>query len=370
MPIRDVAATVVTAPLHTEFVTALRRTSQIESVIVEVTDDEGRVGRGEAPQTWRITGQSLAGAQACLNGPLRDAVLGLDPDDVNATLDAADAAVVGNSAAKAALDVAVHDLAAQRLGVSLTRFLGGTTLSVATDVTLPAGDVDELTAAASARVAEGFTVLKVKVGLDPAGDLERLRAIRAAVGDAVTLRLDANQGWSAKQAVRIIRGMEDAGLDVDLVEQPTPARDLSGLAEVTRAVSTTILADESVHTVDDLLAVIATRAADAVNVKLAKCGGLRAGRDLLRLAASQGMGYTVGSMMEGRIGVAAAASLASAVGTSTVADLDAAWWLADSDPALTYRDGIIHLDSGPGLRSITFSPQTRHERRSGTETNA
>jgi L-alanine-DL-glutamate epimerase-like enolase superfamily enzyme len=370
MSIREVTAEMVTTPLHTEFVTALRRTKHAETVLVSVTDEAGRVGRGEAPQTWRITGQSLAGAAACVSGPLRDAVLGADPDDLNTVLNRVDDAVVANSAAKAAVDVALHDLAAQRLGVSLTRYLGGTTTDIATVITLPAGEIPDLVKAAQDRISEGFRALKVKVGTDPAGDLARLEAIRDAVGPRIPIRLDANQGWTPKQAVRIINGMEDAGLNIELVEQPTPGHDLVGLAHVTAATATPILADESVHGLRDLTAIIHERAADAVNIKLAKCGGLRTARTMIELARQHGLDTSVGSMMEGRIGVAAIASLSAACGTTTMDDLDAAWWLAGSDDALRYSDGYLRLSDGPGLTSVTFSPRSGHTRRGDGDTTA
>lgn len=354
MSIREVTAVVKTAPLHTEFVTALRRTSAAETVLVTVTDEHGRTGRGEAPQTWRITGQSLAGAIACVTGPLRDAVLAKDPDDLNSMIDKVDSAVVGNSAAKAAMDVALHDLAAQRLGVTLVELLGGGALDVPTVVTLPAGQIPQLVSAAQQRVAEGFNALKVKVGADPAGDVARLKAIREAVGDRVSIRLDANQGWTPKQAVRIIRALEDAELDIELIEQPTPAHDIAGLSEVTSNVDTVIMADESVHGIRDLTQIITNRAADTVNVKLAKSGGLRVARTMLDMAIAHDLGTSIGSMMEGPIGVAAAASLAAAYGTTSLADLDAAWWLADAQEALQYKNGVLSLSNKPGLSDIAF----------------
>lgn len=126
----------------------------------------------------------------------------------------------------------------------------------------------------------------------------------------------------------MIRGIEDAGLDVELVEQPVVRWDLDGLAWVSDRVSVPILADEAVFGVRDLVEVIRRRAADLVNVKLAKCGGLHPARTLLDLATAHGLGTVVGSMMESQVGIGAAASLVAAYGTTAVADLDAAWWLA------------------------------------------
>ncbi|GAA4685405.1 mandelate racemase/muconate lactonizing enzyme family protein [Phytohabitans rumicis] len=341
----------VSAPLHTPFVTALRRATTVETLIVEVVDADGRSGFGEAPQVWQVTGASVAGSEACVRELLGPLLTGRDPDDLNARLAETRRAVAGNEAAKAAVDTALHDLAARRLGVPLARLLGGTALRVPTDVTLSAGDPGALAAAAKDRVAEGFAVLKLKVGTDAHTDLHRVRLVRAAVGADVRIRLDANQGWTPREAVRVIRGIEDAGLDVELVEQPVSRSDIAGLAWVSDRVGVPILADESVYGVRDLVEVIHRRAADMVNVKLAKCGGLGPARTLLELAAAHEMGTVVGSMMESPVGIGAAASLVSAYGTTAVPDLDAAWWLAASPVrgGIRYEGATVVLPDAPGL---------------------
>jgi o-succinylbenzoate synthase len=341
----------LSTPLHTPFVTSLRRTSTTETVVVTITDSDGVTGWGEAPQVWQVTGESLAGADACVSGPLSDVVVGRDADDLAPTCRSVAASVAGNFGAKAAVDVALHDLAARRRGVSLPVFLGSTAHRVPTDVTLAAGEAADLAQAAVDRVGTGFGVLKMKVGTDAAGDVERVRTARAAVGPEVGIRLDANQGWTAREAVAVITALEDAGLDVEFVEQPVPAGDLEGLAWVTSRVSTPVMADESVYGLRDLVEVIRRRAADMVNVKLAKCGGLSVARTLLELARAQGMGTLVGSMMETHIGVGAAASLVAAYGTSAVSDLDAAWWAAAPPVVggLSYDRGVVVLPETAGL---------------------
>lgn len=322
-----------------------------QSLLVEITDTDGRSGWGEAPENWQVTGESMAGAEACCTGPLAAAVVGRDPDDLVALTRDIARAVVGNHNAKAAVDVALHDLAARRLGVPLTRLLGGTTTRVATDVTLAAGSAQDLATAAKSRIADGFTVLKVKVGTDAATDIDRVRAVREAVGPDVTIRLDANQGWLPREAVHVIRGIEAAGAEVELVEQPVGGNDITGLAWVHDRVDTPIMADESVFGVADLVEVIQRRAADMVNIKLAKCGGLAPARTLLELARSYEVGTIVGSMMEGPIGVGAAASLVAAYGTSAVSDLDAAWWLQDPPVhgGMQYEGATVALPAAPGL---------------------
>lgn len=344
MTIADLRTHVVSAPLHAPFVTAARRTDVVDAVLVEVVDSDGRAGWGEGVATWRITGDSVPGISAALDGPLRATVIGADADDLEPLLRRVAASIVGNTAAKAGLDAALHDLAARRAGVSLPRFLGTSATTVATDVTITVDTPDGMAAAAARRVAEGFDVLKVKVGDGGADELARLRGIRESAGPQAILRLDANQGWAPREAVRIISAIEDAGLDVELVEQPVAAGDLDGLAYVCARVATPVLADEAVWSPQDLLRVIHRRAADAVNVKLAKCGGLRAARQLLAVAEAAGVGVLVGSMMETHVGVGAAASFAATVPPAYVHDLDAAWWLA----APPVRGGISY--AGPTLR--------------------
>ena len=342
----------VSAPLHTPFVTALRTATRASSLLVELTDDDGVSGWGEAPQVWRVTGESLAGAKACVEGPIAQALDGLDTDDLTEALRRVQNSVAANHGAKAAIDVALHDLTARRRGQSLHGFLGSTTKTVRTDVTLSSGNPHELEAAAARRIADGFDVLKVKVGTGhPATEVIRVRRVRDAVGPEPKIRLDANQGWTPRTAVQAIRAMEDAGLDVELVEQPLHAADLEGMAWVAERVNTPILADESVYGVRDLVAVIRHRAADLVNVKLAKCGGLATARTLLELAREHGLGTMVGSMMECQVGVGAAAALVAAYPTTTVSDLDAAWWLREPavEGGIRYDGPVIHLPDGPGL---------------------
>jgi L-alanine-DL-glutamate epimerase-like enolase superfamily enzyme len=360
VPITAVRTHRVSSPLHTPFVTSLRRATSADSLLVEVSDADGRSGFGEAPQVWAVTGANIPGSQAAVEEMIAPRLVGRDADDLVTNCAIVAKAVVGNEAARAAVDVALHDLAARRLGVPLVRLLGGTTLSVPTDVTLSAADPQSLAAAATARVAEGFSVLKVKVGTDAATDLDRIRAVCKAVScaapagaaaAATTVRLDANQGWTAREAVRIINGISAEGLPVELVEQPVPRSDVDGLAFVTQHVDIPIMADETVFGVRDLIEVIHRRAADLVNVKLAKCGGLSVARTLIELAHAHGMGTCVGSMMEGPVGVGAAASLVAAYRTTAVSDLDAAWWL-ESSPVhggLSYQDGMVHLPDSPGL---------------------
>ena len=347
----------VSARLRAPFVTSLRRATTVDSLVVEIRDTDGRSGFGEAPQVWAVTGESVDSAQACVRSQLGPPLTGRDADDVVPNCRDTRNRVVGNHSAKAAVDVALHDLAARRREVPLATLLGGSVRAVATDVTIAAGGVDSMVATARERIADGFTVLKLKVGADPVIDQARVAAVRAAVGAAVRIRLDVNQGYQPRQAVRLIQAMEDAGLDLELVEQPVAHWDLDGLAWVSDRVQTPVLADEAVFGVRDLTEVIRRRASDLVNIKLAKCGGIEPARTLLGLAEACGVGTMIGSMLETSIGVGAAASLAAAYRTTEVCDLDGAWWL--TEPAATggmrYDGAEIVLSREAGLGVSGFS---------------
>ena len=330
--------------LHTPFVTALRRTTEVVSVAVRLTDADGRTGFGEGPQVWRVTGESLASIEACVQGPLGDVLLGWDPETEPASYAAGALAnaVVGNGGARSACETAVVDLLAQGARLPLVQLLGGTVMSVATDVTVAAqGDFGDGVDASQ------FGQVKVKVGLDPA-DVDRvIRISRAAPG--VPVRIDANQAWDLETASASIQALLAAGVTLEFVEQPLPAWDFAGHAALRRRWGTPIVLDESVFTVHDLRRAIDAGSGDIVNIKLAKCGGIHAGLAIAREATEAGLGLMVGSMMESELGVSAAAALAATISPSAVHDLDAAWWsMPMSDAGSPYRAGRFVLDPSPG----------------------
>jgi o-succinylbenzoate synthase len=344
----DVAVARLATPLHTPFVTSLRRATAIASVVVRLTDDEGRTGFGEAPQVWRITGESLDSIEACVLGPLANVLRTWELDQPLQLLGSAlEDAVVGNSGAKAACEIAATDLAARRLGQPLHRLLGATTSSVGTDVTVAADAPAETT---TRHTADGFRHLKVKVGLDP-DDVARVRHIHEQAPEPVRIRIDANQGWDLDTAVAAVVAWLDAGVDVELVEQPLPRADLRGHATLREVLPVPVMLDESVFSTVDLQRALDAGSADMINIKLAKCGGLHAGIELARQAREAGLGVMVGSMLESDLGVSAAAALAATVAPAAVHDLDTAWWSIDAGAGeeTRYDGGRYRLGEAPGL---------------------
>jgi L-alanine-DL-glutamate epimerase-like enolase superfamily enzyme len=194
-------------------------------------------------------------------------------------------------------------------------------------------------------VRDGFSCFKVKVGLPD--DVERVAAVRLAVGPWPAIRLDANGAWSAEQAIAAIEELTQ--FDIQLVEQPCET--LEEMAEVRRAVSVPVAADESVATPADVRAAVAAEACDAVNVKLAPSGGFGAAREALREAAGHGMASYLSSTLDGPWGIAAALQLAAAervqmaCGLATLELFDASLARALPPP----HDGLLDVPQGPGL---------------------
>ncbi|PZG15503.1 dipeptide epimerase, partial [Spongiactinospora gelatinilytica] len=284
-------------------------------------------GWGEAATSWRVTGESPRSVAAAVLGPIADAVTGLAVDDPGAWGRAIETSVVGNAAARSAVDCALWDLAARATDLPLAEFIGGRAAPVRTDMTLSVGTPRDLLE--RAREHPGFGTLKVKVG-GGEHDVEGVESLRRELGPAIVLRVDANQAWTAGQAVEAIRRWEDSGVGLDFVEQPVPAADVEGLAAVRAAVTTPVLADESVWNRRDLRQVIRDGAADAINVKLAKSGGITEARRMIALAAEAGLGVMVGCMMESHVGIAASAALAATFTPIGAQDLDAGLWLTRS----------------------------------------
>lgn len=282
-------------------------------VYVRLTDDRGTIGHGEASPLPHFTGETVGIIAAALE-TLLPRVIGCDPRALGELADRL-AQSPNNFAAKCAIDVAAHDLAARSLGIALATLLGGSTGQTVHGTGL-IGIVSSDEAAAQARdyLADGITTLKLKVGRDPVADVGRVAAVRAAVGPAVALRLDGNAGLPLPDALTILRGLGREGIAPELFEQPVRADDLRGLRAV-RETGTRVLVDESVHNLRDAVRVLEAGACDLIAIKLIKCGGLRAAAAIAQLAATYGVGCILISPYETAVGMATTAHAAAAFGT-------------------------------------------------------
>ena len=351
MKIQEIQIGKVSIPLKKPFKTALRQVTSAEDIIIKVIANTGETGFGNAPPTAVITGDSQDSIIAAIRDTLGPKIIGLEIDNLEGIMTALDVGMLHNHSAKAALDIAVYDLFGKCFGIPLYKLFGGYCRSLETDLTISLNAPEEMVRDSLEAVAEGYTALKLKVGNEPALDIKRVQAIRSAVGRDIKIRLDANQGWSAKEAVRTIRRFEADGLDIELIEQPVKAHDFEGLKYVTDHVETDIMADESAFGPFEVFQLLGMRACDLLNIKLMKAGGLHNALKIANFAETLGVQCMMGCMLESKVGITAAASLAAGKKIVTRTDLDAAVLLAE-DPVVggvSFCKNQLLISEAPGL---------------------
>ncbi|MDH5432872.1 MAG: dipeptide epimerase [Gammaproteobacteria bacterium] len=352
MKIKEIKFAKLTVPLKTPFKTAIRTVNEIEDIIVMVETDCGHTGYGEAPATASITGETLGSIVAAIDTVIKPRIIGKSIENINELTHIIQTSLVKNYSAKAAVEIALYDLFGQLYKSPLYKLLGGGEPILSTDITISVDYIDKMVEDSLNAVESGFDTLKIKVGKDLMLDVERVKAIYAAVKDKALLRLDANQGWKPKEAVYAIQKLEDSGVKLELVEQPVHAEDLAGMQYVTERVMTPIMADESVFGPKDALDVIKMRAADIVNIKLMKTGGISNAIKIADIASIYDVQCMVGCMLETSVSVAAAVHFAVAKSSCvTKIDLDGPS-LCQYEPVKTgviFNNSEISIQDAPGL---------------------
>ena len=351
MKITDIRIGLISVPLRVPFKTALRTVESVEDVIVELHTDSGCVGYGEAPPTGVITGDTQGSIIGALRDHIGKTLIGRDVDDLEGALLQLNSCMVKNSSAKAAADMALYDLYGKLYKLPVYKLLGGGRSGITTDITISVNDPEEMARDAADAIKRGYDCLKIKVGKDADVDLKRLMAVRKTVGNGVLIRIDANQGWTPKEAVRALSRMEENGLGIEFVEQPVKAHDFEGLKYVTEHVTIPVLADESVFSAEDAFTLLQMRAADLINIKLMKCGGIYNALKIASAAEVYGVECMIGCMLEAKVSVTAAVHLACAKRVITKVDLDGPV-LCSTDPVeggAVFNEKDISLTDAPGL---------------------
>ena len=356
MKITEVKIGRISVPLRVPFKTALRRVDSVEDVIVEIHTDTGAVGYGEAPPTGVITGDTTGAIIGALKDHIIKTIIGRDVDDFEALTDCVQKCIIHNSSAKAAVDMALWDLYGQLYNIPVYKLLGGSKDKIVTDITISVNSPEEMARDAITAINRGYDTLKVKVGVNPKLDVERLSAIRNAIGSRAKLRIDANQAWKPQEAVRILNQMQEQGLDIELVEQPVIAHDIEGLKYVTERSYVPVLADESVFSPLDAMKIIQSGAADLINIKLMKCGGITPALKIADAASIMGVECMLGCMLEAKVSVNAAVHVACARSIITKIDLDGPV-LCSEDPIIggsifDEKDITVSKDPGLGIKGI------------------
>ncbi|MFP2770849.1 mandelate racemase/muconate lactonizing enzyme family protein [Oceanisphaera sp. KMM 10153] len=348
MQIKQITVYGVRLPLKQPFKIAYDTYEDIESILVRIESTSGDVGWGEAVVDQHVSGETWQSARQIIARELAPLLIGRSFDSIGAFHKTAETRIRHSPSAKAALDIALHDLLARHCKVPLYALLGGryhARLEVPSVISML--EPEEMARQARDACARGHTSVKIKLGDTSEMDIERIARVREAMMPGVALRVDANQGWSAKQALHIIR--QTVSYRVDWFEQPVSIESLDALSQVTRATEAVIMADEPIHGVRDMLEVVRRQAADMVNIKLMKSGGLHAARIMAEVGCAAGIPCQIGSMVESSVATLAGAHLAIAHGNIVANDLVGPAMISHDVADMPGSDTHIELSDAPGL---------------------
>jgi L-alanine-DL-glutamate epimerase-like enolase superfamily enzyme len=355
MKITAVQAFPLAIPLKIAFRISLTDIVVKRHVVVKIQTDQGILGYGEVGVLPPEIGGTMEALVSTINNYFAPKLAGMDPFDIEAIHAVMDKTVYGLHFAKAAVDIACHDIMGKRLGLPVYALIGGRVhKTIPVTWVLGIDSVEANVEQARDAVRRGFNTLKVKVGDDADYDVKRIAAIRTALGAAVRIRIDANQGYRPREAIQTLQRMEQYNLQC--VEQPVDKLDLKGLAAVHHASSIPVMSDEAVYNYEDLVRVIELQAASIINIKLARVGGIMRGKKIAHMAEAAGLSCMLGCMLEIGPGIAAAAHVAASTPNADVeSDLIGHLYHqkdiieGSGETVLAIKDGQLAVPEAPGL---------------------
>ena len=351
MHIKSIEPIAVSLPMLKPVIMAGEEVRRADNVLVRIEADNGAVGWGEAASAPVMTGDTLESIVSAVHY-LSSALRGRDPADIAGALTAMDARMYGNHGAKAAIEIALHDLTGRAAGKPVHALLGEKKRSRMPLLgVVGGGDFDGDLRDAEKKKTAGFTAYKIKVGVGtPEDDAARTREICKVLGSGMLISADANQGYTTEQSLTYVRAVKGSGLD--FFEQPVAADDLAGMAAVAAATDIAIGADEGIHSLEDIRRHHESKAARGVSLKAIKLGGIRAVTAAGRLCGQLGMSVNI-SCKTGESSIACAAALHVA---SVIPNID--WGLTlthiglaedvSARPVPTAKGHVDSLDQ-PGL---------------------
>lgn len=350
MKITSVASRVERFALTRPYAIAFRTIDAVESVVVELHAEGGLTGLGAASPEPRVTGETDQLCQAALAEPALEWLIGRDTRTLPALCRELKKRLPATPAARAAIDVALHDLLARHLGMPLADVLGRVHDRLPTSITIGIKPARETLKEAVEHLERGFRVLKVKLGRSLEEDLDRLHLLRDELGPEPVIRVDPNQGYDRDQLIYFAE--HTAMLDLEFIEQPLPADQVAELRTLPAALRKKLAADESLLDERDALNLaIAPPACGIFNVKLMKCGGLYSAGRIAAIAETAGIELMWGCMDESRIGIAAALHAALASPATRYLDLDGSFDLERDvvEGGFVLEDGCLSITDSPGL---------------------
>lgn len=348
MKIKKVEVFAARLLLKEPFVISYVHLDDMPTIFVRVETDEGTVGWGEAVPDQNVTGETWESTYHVIKHELAPLIINEDPFAIDYIHQKFSHKINGVPSAKAALDIAIYDLMGKITGQPVYQLIGGKAhkeLQVPRVISIK--DPQEMAEDARSFVEAGFRNIKIKVGTNADTDIERIKAVRNAIGNAIQLRVDANQGWNRIEALKVIR--ETSECHVDWYEQPVKAHDIRALKEIRSVANHKVMIDEGVHNIYDLVNVIEMRAADMLNIKLMKSGGIYPALALASLAEAADMPCQVGSMVESAIGTMAGAHLAMSKNIIQTNEMVGPLMFTKDVAKVHYNGDVIQFSNKPGL---------------------
>lgn len=331
------------------FVIATGTMDYAQNVFIRVHTDSNMYGVGECSAFPMIVGETQ---ETCLAMAKDFAKIwkGKDALDIESRIKELQDYTAHNSTIKSAFDMALYDLAAKSQNLPLYKFLGGEKRSVETDMTIGIGTPEEMVKSALEYQKQGASILKIKLGKKPEVDLERIKAIRKALGPEMTIRIDANQGWSYDESIFCLNEMY--ALNIEFCEQPMRTWHDDKLPELRKNTKIKIMADESCYNHHDARKLINSNSCDLINIKFAKSGGINEGLKIHEVAKNARMHCMIGSMLESKIALTANLHFAYACSNIKYFDLDTCLLGHLVDPViggLTYSGYFLDIPDAPGI---------------------
>ncbi len=321
-----------------------------ENVFIKIDTDSEIIGWGCATPD-SVTSETKETVVKNYNDIIKDILIGEDPGRINFLNDVIEDKLKGNPSLKAGINMALYDILGKDAEMPLYKILGGFRDKIETSVTIGLNPVDVMVEKAKEFVSQGFNCLKVKCGMDADQDIEVVLSIRNEVGPNIKIRLDANEGYTLEKALRVIETLEKLGADIEIFEQPTPAKYLYALKEITAQCTVPIMADETALTLRDSLKAVKMEIADMINIKLMKIGGITNAIKANTFAEIAEIPVMIGCMNESMGAMAAGVHFACAFKNVRYADLDSALDFEHDivKGGATYKDGFVIPSDKPGL---------------------
>jgi L-alanine-DL-glutamate epimerase-like enolase superfamily enzyme len=345
MKIKELQCRVRTMKLKEPYSISYESVEKCDNVFIRVTTRKGFVGMGCAAPDLQVTGETSSDVIGCFESVIEPLLRDKDVFEYSWIMEFLRKELPDNPSARAMVDMALFDIIAQKAGVPLFSLLGGFRQAIPTSITIGIMPLQETLTRTRNYLKQGFTILKVKGGINVDEDIEKVNRIRELAGKQVQIRFDANQGYNLEDSLKFIAGTRNAG--IELFEQPTARDDKELLKQVTRRVPVPVMADESLLSLSDVFQLCRNNCTDLINIKLMKTGGILEAMHVNSIARAAGINAMVGCMDESALGIAAGLHFALSRPNIKYADLDGHLDILN-DPF----EGLLKIDKG-----VLYPPQ-------------